>query len=275
MNKTFLIAGLLATGIGVASQHATAANIQVTLTNNATAGGTYLTPAWFGFHDGNFDVFDTGSSASTALESLAEDGSTAALDAAFKLAQTNGISGQANGGPVAPSASSTTVFSNLTASNNNWFSFAAMVIPSNDFFIGNNNPLAWNISSLINGETNSLSFDVVRVYDAGTEVNDFATSAGNGLFANVSGGQNGPNQGADENAFISVASGADFGSFANLSNVTGSDVSGFNFDNYASIATIQLSTVAAVPEPETYAMFLAGLGLMGVVNNRRRTIANN
>lgn len=29
-------------------------------------------------------------------------------------------------------------------------------------------------------------------------------------------------------------------------------------------------TVAAVPEPETYAMFLAGLGLMGVVVRRRR-----
>lgn len=275
MNKTIIIAGLLATGLGIASSNAAAANIQVTITNNADAGGTYLTPAWFGFHDGSFDVFDTGSAASPALESLAEDGSTAALDSAFNLAQASGISGQANGGPLAPSNSSTTVFNNLSATDNNWFSYAAMVIPSNDFFIGNNDPLAWNIASLINGETDSLSFNVVRVYDAGTEVNDFATSAGNGLFANVSGGQGGPNQDTDENAFITIASGADFSSFANLGNVTGSDVSGFNFDNYDSIATIQLSAVAAVPEPETYAMFLAGLGLIGFMNNKRATKSNS
>ncbi len=275
MNKTFLIAGLLATGLGVASSNASAANIQVTITNNANAGGTYLTPAWFGFHDGTFDVFDTGSATSSVLESLAEDGSTAALDAAFNLAQTNGISGQANGGPLAPSTSSTTVFNNLSATNNNWFSYAAMVIPSNDFFIGNNDPLAWNIASLINGETNSLSFNVVRVYDAGTEVNDFATSAGNGLFINVSGGQSGPNQGVDENGLVTIANGADFGSFASLSNVAGADVSNFNFDHYDSIATIQLSAVAAVPEPETYAMFLAGLGLIGFMGKQRKAKANS
>lgn len=33
-----------------------------------------------------------------------------------------------------------------------------------------------------------------------------------------------------------------------------------------------LSITAAVPEPETYAMFLAGLGLMGAIARRRRTL---
>jgi len=259
---------LIAAGLCLLAGNAAAANIQVTITNNADAGGTYLTPAWFGFHDGSFDTFDTGSAASAALESLAEDGSTTALNTAFTTAQASGISGQANGGPLAPSASSTTVFNNLSATDNNWFSYAAMVIPSNDFFIGNSNPLAWNIASLIDGSSNSLSFDVVRVYDAGTEVNDFATSAANGLLS-FTGGQTGANQGADENGVITIASGGDFANFLNLSNVPGSDVSGINFDNFSSIATIELTTVAAVPEPETYAMFLAGLGLLAFSRKQR------
>jgi hypothetical protein len=39
---------------------------------------------------------------------------------------------------------------------------------------------------------------------------------------------------------------------------------------------INISTVAPVPEPETYALLLAGLGLLGVANRRRKnTISNN
>jgi hypothetical protein len=34
-----------------------------------------------------------------------------------------------------------------------------------------------------------------------------------------------------------------------------------------------VTMVAAVPEPETYALLLAGLGLIGAVHRRRRNIA--
>lgn len=55
---------------------------------------------------------------------------------------------------------------------------------------------------------------------------------------------------------VSFASG-----FTNLAVVTWTnDASYHQFDNI---------TVAAVPEPETYAMFLAGLGLLGLVARRR------
>lgn len=42
-----------------------------------------------------------------------------------------------------------------------------------------------------------------------------------------------------------------------------------NGDGYYSVSEFQ-AIGAAVPEPETYAMFLAGLGLMGLVSRRRK-----
>lgn len=60
-------------------------------------------------------------------------------------------------------------------------------------------------------------------------------------------------------------------SFTNLVSVrfssSGSDLSEFNG---FSIDNINATAVTAVPEPETYAMLLAGLGMMGVVGRRRR-----
>ncbi|MYM26426.1 PEPxxWA-CTERM sorting domain-containing protein [Duganella sp. FT135W] len=42
------------------------------------------------------------------------------------------------------------------------------------------------------------------------------------------------------------------------------------YGNYTTFSTIGKSAIAAVPEPETYAMLLAGLGLVGFAARRRR-----
>ncbi len=42
------------------------------------------------------------------------------------------------------------------------------------------------------------------------------------------------------------------------------------FGSYDLVVTGNVSAVAAVPEPETYAMFLAGLGLLGFVSKRKQ-----
>jgi MYXO-CTERM domain-containing protein len=51
---------------------------------------------------------------------------------------------------------------------------------------------------------------------------------------------------------------------------TGQEYVSNQWGNYTTFTTQALSAVTAVPEQETYAMMLAGLGLMGAVARRRR-----
>ncbi|MEW5057169.1 MAG: spondin domain-containing protein [Cycloclasticus sp.] len=258
-NKNLIALGAALT---LASSVVYADTIEVRITNNASANGTYLTPAWVGFHNGSFNTFDVGSAASSSLESLAEDGNTAPLSASF---QGSGIDGVVGGGVIAPNQTVTNQFTVNDDGSQNYFSYASMLLPSSDFFIGNSDPLAFDISSILDGSVSQLSFNVVSVYDAGTEVNDFETSAGNPIFG-IAPGQSGPNQGADENGVVSVVNGLAFASFLN---VAGIDVAGFNFDNFGSIATIEIVNVSAVPLPPALLMFApALLGFMGL---RRKT----
>ena len=118
---------------------------QVTLENFGPNGGVALTPLWVGFHSGNFDIYDVGSPAASFLERLAEDGNTAPITTAF---------GNANGRvqgtlpmPVFPGQSAVSSFTLESSGGvNNFFSYAAMVIPSNDFFVANADPLAIDVS---------------------------------------------------------------------------------------------------------------------------------
>jgi len=54
-------------------------DLRITVRNTSENGGTFLTPTYFGFHDGSFDLFEVGEAASAGLEILAEDGGAAGL----------------------------------------------------------------------------------------------------------------------------------------------------------------------------------------------------
>lgn len=261
--KRSIALGTAALIAGISSAHA--ADINVAFTNNAPTGGTYLTPAWVGFHNGSFDLFTAGpaGSALPALESIAEDGNTGPLFTAFD-AFGSGDDAMVGGGPVAPGQTVDTTLSVAEDGSGNYFSFASMVLPSSDFFIGNDNPLSLSIAGLLDGTFKSISVNVVNVYDAGTEVNDFATSAGNPLFpiAGLPAGQGGPNQGADEGAFVTLITSAAYGDYGNSA---GLDLSALGFSDYDSIATF---TLTAVPVPAALPLLLTALGGLGFMRKR-------
>lgn len=149
--------------------------VTVTVTNLAPENGTFQTPVWVGLHGGSFDLYDRGAPVTPGLESLAEDGATGGVSAEF---DANGDGQDATlfgpNGPIAPGEQATRTFLVQPREGEaDYLSFASMVIPSNDAFIANGDPLAHR---LFDDRGNFIGEDFVvtgaNVLDAGTEVND-------------------------------------------------------------------------------------------------------
>ncbi|MEO0796864.1 MAG: spondin domain-containing protein [Verrucomicrobiota bacterium] len=236
-------------------------NLEVTITSNAASDGVYFTPVWTAFHDGSFDIFDPGVAASAGLEALAEDGNNGVIDSAFgtasgRLSQTvNNPSGPGPGlfGP----GSSNSVQIMVDETDNRYFSYASMILPSNDAFFANGNPTAIELFDALgnfNGEQTITIFGA-NVWDAGTEVNDTF-----GAPFSMIGGTS-----TDEGGTVALHAGLD--NFVGTALGNG-NILGVALDNgLAPIATI---TVNVVPEPSTYAAIFGSLVLGTVMVLRRR-----
>ncbi|MDM3871337.1 CHRD domain-containing protein [Porticoccus sp. W117] len=158
--------------------------ITVSITNTLPAGGTFLTPVWFGFHDGaEFDLFNAGEAASVGLERLAEDGSIEGIAAEFSQ-QVDGAGvdatilglGAGAPGPIDPGeTASFTLNVNTDQVGQGFFTWATMIIPSNDAFLAvPDDALADPIFDMDGNFIGPLVIERFGsdVLDAGTEVNN-------------------------------------------------------------------------------------------------------
>ncbi|WP_086933557.1 spondin domain-containing protein [Agarilytica rhodophyticola] len=164
-------------------------SVVITVKNDAPSKGTSLTPFWLGMHDGSFDTFDEntalGDTAANpnlvpapAVERVAEDGNTELISKEFSLLQPRSpqatlVSKSAllNPGEMA------SITLNVNPLEDRFFSYASMIIPSNDAFIANENPMAHQLFDeygyFIAEDFNVIGKDIV---DAGTEANDEITT---------------------------------------------------------------------------------------------------
>jgi len=261
---------------------AQAAQVEVSITNLAPTGGVALTPVWVGFHNGSFDTFNSGEVASSQLEMLAEDGNASGISSVFaangtlaassKAAAGTRVQGMIGAAPISAGNTASAIFNLSNGLDNQYFSYASMVLPSSDYFIANGDPFEHDLSTLL-ADGGSITFFIGTlgdVNDAGTEINDFTTSAGNGLFPGLPPMQGAQNTGADENGVIRDV----LDPYANfLSIPAGYDVNNFNFNDQNfyphGIASVTISAVpGAVPVPA--AVWLMGSGLLGLIGVARR-----
>ena len=256
----------------IATNAANAEVISVTIENTMSTGGFFFTPAWIAAHDGSFDTFNVGQNASdfAGLTDLAENGNTGPLSSAFAAS----AAGQAGGAqatvlatafdgdaPVFSPGESTTFDLDVgDGSINRYFSFASMVVPSNDLFFANDNATAYQIFDAMGNFTGTTVIEIFGrdVYDNGTELN----SAANDAAFSANDGQSIPEFGAIRNLFSDAGDAAYLDSFIGSNTANGATIgSSFGADDL--IARI---TINQVPAPSSAALLLGA----GVMTMRRR-----
>jgi hypothetical protein len=226
---------LSAACLAVVSQSVSATDIQV---HFEAVGPVGFAPLFSAFHDGSFDTFDRGSLSSGALETLAEVGSPAMLVESLPASASGGA---VVGSPVIPSGTSASATFDV-ADGNTLFQFASMLLPTNDWFIGNGD--AVDISEVLEGESGATITLVVkgdRVYDAGTEREDFQYSPGNPLAGIPEGNAEGGDSTSEP---IALVTGSDpFARFANIPE--GFDTSSIDFSG-VDVARITITNVSGL-----------------------------
>jgi len=262
---------------------ATAAEIHVSIENLTPTGGLFLTPMWVGFHNGGFDTYDLGAAASAGLERIAEDGNPAPLRSEFAASAAGTAGGMDSvvfapggvftGAPVfEPGETAVATFDVSNPDINRYFSFASMVIPSNDAFIANGDPLA---HPLFDSSGNFLGPVTITIFgtavrDAGTEENTEQDAA----FINQA-AANTPVPGNDPLGVVSSHLGFidSVGNPGGTPTILGGTVaSGDVIDAVLgdfTTANYVLARITITPEPTTGLLLASVMGLWGVTRRWR------
>ncbi len=153
-----LLSGFAVTG-ALLSAPAMAQDLTISITN--LTHGTYFTPLLVAAHANGNHLFQTGVAASANLQAMAEGGDITGLSADMTAINADKIENPA-GGMLAPGA--TTSLTLINAAGNDQLSFTAMLLPTNDGFVGVD---ALSIPTVAGTYTYRING-----YDAGTEAND-------------------------------------------------------------------------------------------------------
>jgi PEP-CTERM motif len=245
------------------SQSAVAIPVDVTVrvTNLAPQNGIAFAPLRIGFNNGTFDAFNEGATAPTSIVSVAEGGSGSAWFPAFAAADPTATLGTV-GGLLLAGANASATFRVDTAINR-FFTFASMVVPSNDLFIGNDSPTEYQLFDASGALLfTSIEQNASEIWDAGSETANPANAAF------VQGGVNA--QRTPQNGVVSF-------NFGELNAFNGQTTgAGYVFSNGLNGDTaIYRIEFSATPVPVPATLALAGIGLIGLALTRRPKIAAN
>lgn len=233
-------------------------DVSVQFDNLSPNNGISYAPIHIGFGNGIFDGFNSGSAAPAPIVTLAELGSGADWLPAFVAAEPNAVTGSLGGGPILPGASVSQTF-RVDTDVTPFFTFAGMVLPSNDLFIGNDNPQAFRVFDNAGGlAINQIDQTGAQIWDAGSE----QAIANNAAFI---AGANAGNRVA-ENGVVSFE-------LTELQTYNGLQTgAGYTFDSGLISGATPIGrfsfSVTAVPEPTSAA--LLGVALVGFGFRRRR-----
>jgi MYXO-CTERM domain-containing protein len=269
-SKTRLIP--VVAGLAIASI-ASAEAITVSIENTLASDSFFFTPVWIAAHNGGFDSYDGGDFASNfpGITSLAETGNTAPISDAFS-ASAAGIAGGAQAtvtssafdgdAPVFSPGESTTFDLDVgDASINRYFSYASMLVPSNDLFFANGSAFAHEIFDVDGNFTGTTVIEIFGrdINDNGTEIN----SAANDAAFSTNDGQSLPENVVIRNLFTDDGDAGYLDSFIGSTTANGATIgSSFGADDL--VARI---TITQVPSPSGL-LTLAGGGL--ILARRRR-----
>lgn len=150
---------------GLFSSSAFALDLSVTITN--LTHGNHFTPLLIAAHDASQHLFEVSSTASTSLQAMAEGGDISFLSTDMMALGANVIENPAAGLMI---PGQTVQFTMTTQNSNTQLSAVAMILPTNDGFMG--------LDSITLPTAPGRYEYYLNGYDAGTEVNDEIINGG-------------------------------------------------------------------------------------------------